>query len=229
MTETTIPKMNYTGNSNKAREEAAKAAPAEKQERKIPKIEGISAVAQKKPLGRRIAEMFSPSDMKSIGALIFTTVVVPAAKDMFFDAIKEGSSRAIYGETSGRRGGSPVGNIRKPQTSYGSVFRSGGSSIASRLQEDEVRRTISDRAKSTHDFGREIVIKDRADAEEVLYNLAGLIKDYGTASVNDLYEMVEITGSFTDHRWGWDDVSRARVVHTRDGYILDLPPTKELE
>lgn len=228
MTETTLPKMNYTGNSNKAREESAK-TPEVKQERKVPKIEGISAVAQKKPMGRRIAEMFSPSDLKSIGALIFTTVVIPAAKDMFFDAIKEGSSRAIYGETSSRRGGGPVGNIRKPQTSYGSVFRSGASSIASRLQEDEQRRTISDRAKSTHDFGNEILIKDRSDAEEVLFNLAGLIKEYGTASVNDLYEMVEITGSFTDHRWGWDDVSRARVVHTRGGYILDLPPTKELE
>jgi hypothetical protein len=229
MTETTLPKINYTGNSNKDRVAAAQAPVEEKTEKRIPKIEGISATTQKKPLGRRIADMFNPTDMKSIGALIFTTVVIPAAKDMFFDAIKEGSSRAIYGESSGRRvGNGPVGNIRKPQTSYGSVFRSGASNLASRIADDE-RRTLSDRARSTHDFGQEILIADRGDAEEALLNLDGLIKEYGTASVADLYQMVEVTPSFTDHRWGWDNIADARVRHTRGGYVLDLPPTKELQ
>lgn len=230
MTETTIPKMNYTGNSNKAREESVK-EPTAKPERKVPKIEGAGVTVQKKPLGRRIAGMFSPTDLKSIGALIFTTVVIPAAKDMFFDAIKEGSSRAIYGESSGRRvgGSGPVGNIRKPQTSYGSVFRSGASNLASRIADDSQRNTISDRARSTHDFGQEIRFNDRGNAEEALLNLDGLIKEYGTATVADLYEMVEVIPSFTDHRWGWTDLEGARVAHTRGGYILDLPQTKELE
>lgn len=223
-----LPKMNYTGNSNKARLHTVEETAEPEKKKVIPKIEGISASQRKKSIGKRLGEMFSPTDLKAIGAVIFTTIVIPAAKDMLFDALKEGGSRAIYGEGSSRRttsGNGPIGNVRKQQN-YGSIFRS-ASTIGQQIREEETRH-ISNRARSTHDFSNEIVIKDRADAEQTILNLMELIDQYGWATVADLYEMVQIVGDFPDNRFGWDDLSRARVVHTRDGYILDLPPTKEI-
>ena len=39
----------------------------------------------------------------------------------------------------------------------------------------------------------------------------------------DLYDMVNITGDYTDTKWGWYDLRGAGVERIRSGYLLDLP------
>ena len=43
------------------------------------------------------------------------------------------------------------------------------------------------------------------------------------ATIGDLYDLVGMTGDFTDNKWGWDNLSRASTTRVRDGYILVLP------
>ena len=50
-----------------------------------------------------------------------------------------------------------------------------------------------------------------------------LISMYGLVSVADLYELVGITGSYTDNKYGWYDIRSASVVRVRDGYLLKFP------
>ena len=76
--------------------------------------------------------------------------------------------------------------------------------------------------KSRMDF-REILFASRGDAEEVLSGLSDLIKEYKYASVADLYDLCNITSSFADNKYGWEDISGASVRRATDGYILDLP------
>ena len=51
-----------------------------------------------------------------------------------------------------------------------------------------------------------------------------LIATYGVVRVADFYELVGVTGNYTDNKYGWTDIRNASVVRARDGgYIIKLP------
>ena len=177
-------------------------------------------VQRKKPLGKRIAETFTGEDAHSVGNHILMDVLIPAAKNAISDAVTQGIERMLFGEV--RRGRSTVS---RPQayTSYSRV-----SSPGRAFQADEATRSVSRRARMNHDF-KEIIIADRGEAEMVLDSLGNVLDAYDVVTVNDLYSLVGITGSYTDEKYGWNDLRGARVERIRDGYILNLPPTIPLD
>ena len=55
------------------------------------------------------------------------------------------------------------------------------------------------------------------------------INQYQIVSVADLYDLAGITcRSYTANKYGWTDLRSAKVVRTRDGYILQLPRTVQI-
>jgi hypothetical protein len=81
---------------------------------------------------------------------------------------------------------------------------------------------MSRQARARHDFD-EIVLESRTEAEEVIDRLFDLVSRYESATVADLYELVGLASSHTDHKWGWTDLRGAGVSRVRGGYLLDLP------
>ena len=49
------------------------------------------------------------------------------------------------------------------------------------------------------------------------------------ATVADLYELVGVTGEYTDNKYGWDSLGSASVTRVRGGYLVDLPRTRLLD
>ena len=49
------------------------------------------------------------------------------------------------------------------------------------------------------------------------------IETYQMVSVADLYDLVGVTGDYTDNKYGWTNLRNAKVVRVRDGYMIDLP------
>lgn len=211
------PKTNYPGNSHKAKTKVVK---DEKERPKVEKVVTGTVVKRKKGLGRKFTETFTGDDAKSVGEYIFFDVVVPAAKAMISDAASQGVERLLFGETVRSRSARTVGG----HTSYNRMY--------SPNREDRPSgppsRNISQRARATHNFD-EVILSSRAEAEEVIDCLTNLIEDYDVASVADLYDLVDITGSFTDSKWGWSSMQGASVTHIRQGYLLNLPPTMALD
>lgn len=195
------PKINYTGNSHN-KEEKKSAAP--KKELKAI-VEG-GAIERKKPLGRRFSEAFMGDDAKNVGNYLFFDVAVPAAKSFIMDLVSQGIERALYGDSRPRSRSDRAG-----YTNYNKISK-----------RDDGRREISRHARNTHDF-REVIIENRGEAENVLDTLSDLIDKYDVATVADLYELVNITGSFTDDKWGWTELRGATLRRVREGYLLDLP------
>ncbi len=78
-----------------------------------------------------------------------------------------------------------------------------------------------------HDFG-EIGLATRVEAEEAISRLESLIERYGSASVADLYGMIDVTAAFTDDKWGWEDLRGAGVRRSRGQYVLVLPKPEPL-
>lgn len=180
--------------------------PPAKQEKHVDKVISGTVTTRRKPLSKKFAEVFFSSDMNDVKSYIFYDVIVPGIKDAISDAV----NIILYGDT---RRGSGKGNSNQTFVSYS------GFSSSKNKQRNNTRQT---RSRTNTDI-QDIIFESRGEAEEVLGNLVDFIVDYGVASVADLYDLVGITGPFTDNKYGWTDLSMASVVRVRDGYLINLP------
>lgn len=191
--------------------------------KKVERVVQGEVVRRKTPLGRRVAQNIIGGDAQSVWGFMFGDVLIPAARDMIADALTGGIERAIFGDSVGhgrsrsRSRGGPIGHT--PYNRYSS---------SSRHPRDEPRRELSRRARATHSFD-EIILGTRVEAEEVLDRLDDLCDRYDNASVADLYELVGISGNYTDDKWGWTDIRGAGVQRVRNGYLLNLPKPEPLD
>ena len=69
----------------------------------------------------------------------------------------------------------------------------------------------------------DIILDNRGDCEEVLCKMDEIIDMYGVASVADLFDLVGVTGNYTDNKFGWTNLRNAEVIHVRDGYKIKMP------
>lgn len=186
--------------------------------KKVQRVVEGTAVRRKTPFGRRMTQNLIGGDVQSVWGFMFGEVLIPAARDMIYDAFTGGMERAIFGESThgrsrGRRGGGHTPYNRYHQGSRG---------------RDEPRRELSRHARSNHDFD-EVVIPSRHEAQEVRDRLAYLCDKYGFATVSDFYELSGLSGQYTDQKWGWTDVMDVTISRSRSGYILNLPRPEPLD
>ena len=50
-----------------------------------------------------------------------------------------------------------------------------------------------------------------------------MMETYGQVRVADMYDLVGITGEYTDNNYGWTNIRNAEVVRVRDGYKIKMP------
>jgi hypothetical protein len=178
----------------------------------------VTSEVRERPRGifGKVVKDFVQEDRHTLMEYIVLEVAIPAAKNLFLDMVTKGGERLLYGisRPSGRTGRA-VGFY----TNYGGSPQS--------TKPADPRPTISRQARTVHDF-RDVVIQTRVEAEDVIEGLRELIDLYGSASVADLYSLLDMTGEFTDQRWGWEDLRRASVRTIRGGFVLDLPDTVPL-
>jgi hypothetical protein len=204
--------MSYSSNSQKSKQ------PEQTEEPRVtgPVISG-SAVERKVPLRKKFLSAYTGDSAQSVGSFLVTDVVVPYTKNLISDLVTQGINRLLYG--SSRPTGSMIGSVvgSRVSSGYGKFFNGGGAQ-----NQQSQNAQMSAQARANHAFG-EIVLNSRSDAEIVIDSLRDLIEQYGNAKVTNLYSLLGITGEFTDQKYGWTNLSRASVIHTREGYVLDLP------
>ena len=196
------------GNSHKEREEAnQQAEPREKLE-KI--IEG-KVVTRKPPWYKRLARNMIAEDVPDLGDFVLMEIAIPAIKNFIRDMIVGGTDRALYGASRARRGPGMglSGSVSTIRTRYDQMAT-------------EPRRMMSRESRARHDFD-DIVLDSREEAVTVIEEMIALIDRFGVATVSDLYDLLGVTGSYADQRWGWRDLNQADVRQTRGGFLLDLP------
>jgi hypothetical protein len=185
----------------------------------ISPVVSSGAVRRKRSLRKQFKETFVSGDARTAISYVLFDVLLPAAKDMVVEAGSQGIEKLIFGDS--RRRGST-----SPQTGpYGNIAYHRYSS-GSRLPGPE--RAMSRRSRAQHNFD-EIVLDERAEAEEVIDRLFDLVSRYEAATVADLYELVGLASSHTDNKWGWIDLTGAGVTRVRGGYLLDLPEPESFD
>lgn len=189
----------YKSNSNKSKED----------EKNIEKVITGSVKTKKKNEVKKFADVFISEDVENVKSYILMDVLIPAVKKALSDVITNGVDMILYGETGRNRRDSGS----KP--SYRSYYESNNS----RSNTTSYRPTT----RSAYSF-EDIVLENRADAEEVLDGMGDILDKYGVVSVADMYDLVGMAGNYTDNKYGWTDLRTARVERERDGsYSIRLP------
>ena len=194
--------MEYEPNSNKYKE-AQKNAPIEKKE--IKKVVSGPVKAKKKSGVAKLAEVFVAEDAQNIKSYIVDDVLIPAARKGIWDLITGTLDMLLNGKRTTRSGRTYADRV-----SYENYSKS------------DRDRDRDPRPRSAYSY-EEQIIDSRAEAEEVLEQMKGLLELYGQVSVADYYELCGKVCEYTDNNYGWTDLRRAEVLRYRDGYIVELP------
>lgn len=196
----------YKGNSNRSKREK------EETEKRLEKVTTGSVKTKKKSGISKFADAMISEDASNVGSYIFMDVLVPAMKKAVSDIITNGIEMLLYGETGGNKRRS-----RADRVSYGSYY-----------DRDRDRRERPSRSRATYEYD-DIVLDTRGEVERVIDKLEDSLDEYGTVSIGDLYDLVGITGSYTDYKYGWTDLRSARAERVRDGYLIKLPRALPLD
>lgn len=207
MAETDMTKLyeNLPDNSRSGRNEKKETQKqSEKRAEKV--IKGEAKV--KKNEMRKLTDVFISEDVGNVKNYILMDVIVPAVKKAIYDLVVGTLDMSLYG---GRGGGAKRSTADKVSyRDYNGVSR-----------RDE-RTYNTNRTASGYSYD-DIVVDTRGEAETVLMRMDEIMEEYESVRVADLYDLVGITGQYTDNNYGWTNIRNAEVVRVRDGYKIKMP------
>lgn len=188
------------------------------EDKHIPKILKEPAMVKKKSTSKLIAEDLFPEDFSEvIGEAIRNGI-----SDIISDVLTSGAELLADSIANAIAPGSGRRSIR--DRDYHGAFAKRRSSVSIRREKD-YDRDDERYARRRHMFDYdEFVFKTRADAVAVLTTMDDMLDKYGVVSVRDLYDICQrSTDNYMTNKYGWSNLSSARVVHVRNGYVIDLP------
>lgn len=183
--------------------------PSEK--KKVEKIISGNAKVKKKSSVAKFADNFISEDINNVKSYVISDVLIPTIKKAISEIVTSGIDMLLYGS---------AGNTKRTSSSDRISYRSYYD------KREDRRDRINERRYRPGDSGYcydDIILDTRGEAEEVLSRMDELIDTYGIVSVADLFDLVGITGNYTDNKYGWKNISNAKAIRVRDGYILSLP------
>lgn len=198
----------YKSNSYRSKE-TQKNDNVKPEDRKIEKVVTGVVKTKKKSKISQAMDNFISEDAKNVKSYVFGEVLIPAIKKAISDIVTDGIDIILYGEARGKNRRSTADRV-----SYRSYYDDRGG--RNRMNE---RQAIMAGSYSYDD----IILSTRGEAEDVLSRMDELIETYGLVRVADLYDLVGITGNYTDNKYGWMNIRNAEIIRVRDGYMIKMP------
>lgn len=205
----------YPSNSHKSKEEQKK-----QEEKSVGQIVKTPAKRRRQGDLEKFARSIVAEDARTVRTNIVTNVLIPGFKELLYDIVTKGARIIFYGED----GSKDVRSGNSSKVSYRSYYdaRRSERPRENKIDYREPRTAVG------YDYDN-IIIASKGEAEDVLTRMDEMIDTYGAVSVADFYEMVGITGEYTDNNYGWTDLRSAYVSRTRDGFIIRFPPSIALK
>jgi hypothetical protein len=200
------------------RERVTPDEPSEKRESLRVVSDNTKVIRAKKPVGRRMKDMFISAEPGAVRDHIIQRVLVPALRDMFADAFNESVNRMFYGDKN-----APSRRTSRP--TFGGGGPTNYTKFTSSRSSDTRPPHPTSRQSTTFD---EVILPDRNEANDVLESMGNVIDEHGCVSVADFYEMLGERPNHVDAKYGWFDLRNARVRRVNNGYLLELPRPEPL-
>lgn len=194
----------YQPNSHRYKEQQKQEAAEKKKMEKV--VTGVAKVKKKSEISK-VAGAIISEDLANVKTHVVSDVIIPAAKKLIYDIVKDGIDMLLYG-----------GSGRSDKRSSGSKV-----SYAKFYDDPRDRRTTSTPVTKTRFDYDDISFENRGDAEMVLKLMEEAIERYGFVTIADMYDLADLTQPYTSNKYGWINLNTAEVVRSRDGYIIKLP------
>lgn len=197
---------NYTPNSNKyKKEQQAKAA----EPKVVQKVVSGQTTIKKKTGFHKLADTFVRVDAGKITDFVVHDVLLPTAKKTILTIV----DMMLYGDSRRDRG-----------SSSSSVRRVNYNSIYDNPRDRDRDRDRDGRPRSALDYD-DIEFNSRGDAVIVLDSMCDILDRYGVVTIADYYDLAGQSNHNTCiHKYGWTNLSSAKVVSTWGGkYIIEFP------
>ena len=176
-------------------------------------------VSNKKGMGSKFASRFLDEASKNVKDYLIWDVVVPGIKDAILDAM----SMIFFGETNSRsRGGRR--SERKSRSDYRSYYDSRDTYRSSYRRDDD---RYESRERRENDY-RNIVLREKRAAEDVVSKLRERILDCGEASIADLFDLLDLPTEYQQNNYGWRDERDIGLRRVNGGYLIDLAEARYL-
>lgn len=196
----------------------------EKRERKKidPVIKKDKIVATKKPLGKRLWDLFIGQDPKDLRDYFIKDVLIPEMLDiagMGFDSVLDNIGMRFGSGPARKRTG--YGGYSNGKVSYSGLFKK---SYENARRNRPTRRDRNDRDEYQNDKVdyRNVVLQYREDAENVIDHMIERIEDTGSISVAEFFDMLELPSKFTDNDWGWENARDIGLKRVHGGWLIDV-------
>lgn len=192
----------------------------EKRTKLDPVVKKGSVVSTKKPFGQKLKDTFIGEDVRDVKRYILMDMVVPGIKNAVLDVLQ----MMFFGEVIDQ-GRSHVSRDRG-YTNYSASYRGSSYSSRSSSRRRERDRRYEDDEKVDY---RNIVLRNREDAEDVVDEMKTRIRKYGSCSIADLFDLINVTGKYTDNNWGWRDERDIGIRRINSGFLLDVREAEYLD
>lgn len=214
MADLDINSLEPNSNKYKAEKEAQK-----NREKVSPVIKREQIVSTKKPLGQKIAETFMTEDTKDVKSWLIMDVLIPGIKNTILDIL----SMVFFGEVDSRSRRSSRGG-RDGRTNYSNYYR-GSSDRDSRRSRRNRDRDDYYHSDDRIDF-RNIILRERRDAEDVVGALRDRIHANNSVSIAELMDLIDAPSNYTDCNYGWDDERDVGIRRVSSGFLIDVAEPK---
>lgn len=200
----------FPGNSNKDKEKRRREAI----DISLEPVAAKGVAKQVEPsAGRRVRDTFINEDTKSIFSYIMNDVLIPAAKDMIFEAITGGLSMRLFGDSRGYTRPAKTGH-----TNYNKISSHRSTSYIQPRTPKETRQM------APRNRGYNIKVPTKGEAYEILDRLCTYIERCGYATVNDLCKELDWETEYTYNSYGWVDLDDVRIRPRGNEWVLEIPP-----
>lgn len=176
-----------------------------------PVINKEDVVSTKESLGKKMVKSFVKEDIQDVKRYILLDVVIPGIKNTVLDMLQ----MAFFGEVRDRRSSGYGRSSDREHYSYSARYR--GSSYSN----SSSRRDSDYRSDDKVDY-KNIVLRNRTDAEEVVEQLRYRIRETGKATIGDLFDLMDLAGRYVDNDWGWTDERDIGIRRISSGFLIDV-------
>lgn len=185
-------------------------------EKKVEAVISGTAKVQKKSGARKFMDNFISEDAQSVKSYIIGDVLIPTAKKLFVDIVKDSIEMFVYGSSS-QRGRSGSSNRRTDYVSYNRYS-------------DRDRRDDRYSSRTRNAFSYDNIIYDTyGDAQAVIDEMLDTLDRYGVVTVADVFEASRLPAPYTANKYGWTNIRNSGIRRVRDGYVIDLPRALEVD
>lgn len=210
----------------------------EKPKKKLDKVVEGEVIVKKSGIGRKAKDIIAGIALKDIAKGVFKEFIVPMSAKVAVEAWSETGNR-IFMPNTPRRPFIDARSVQRQLFNYNGISSS-GNPISRQVQSIPLGHPAPPRevgprgsAISQHASfdGEQYLFPSKEDAVRVIDQLRDALDMYQEpVTLNDFYDSCGRKDLFSpvNEAWGWRDLSRVKVLQTREGYILDFPRAEAL-